>query len=1072
LVRKAASIRKSDSVASWLYGVAYRTAMNAKKIETRRHQRERQARSRSPEQPVAEAALRELQALLDEEVQRLPQKYRAPFVLCCLEGKSKAEAAQELGWKHGTVSGRLAQARQRLQQRLTRRGVTLTAALCATGIFQDSVKAAVPEAVIRAVLSFAAGRAGTVSASAAALAEGVLKAMLATKLKLGALLLFALGTLATGVGLAAYQVSAAKHEPQHPQTPQPVAKHTEQPRPDVDKPARTDRYGDPLPPGVLARLGTVRFRHSDQVNGIAFCPNGRSLASVSEDGTLRLWDTATGKGVRRWGNSEHPAQYFALAPDGSFLASGAGTENLRLWDTATGTERRSLSNPGYYTARVAVSPDSKIIAWSGARAATGGIGHCIALWDATTGQKSRSFEAKANSWTPPVVAFSPDCRTLAWGREDLTIQLWDVAMGTEIRRFGVQEPQKGQPNPYKCVTDLAFSPDGKILGCCGRWQDASLWDVTTGKEIGRLPGGSLGVHCLAFSPDGKLLASASSGFFNPGQIHLWNLKTLQQAGEFTIGPGTLGVAFSRDGQTLAANGGPAIHLWDVRTGKEIVPDRGHTVELSYCSVLGDQRTLITTTGDGTIRRWDLATGKELSRTALPPTSRLGMVLSPDGTIAACYRHKQVEERVLEGGLSLWDLPTQKERALPWRPNINAAIFSPDSKVLFTWGYDLKEKIGIVRSWDVATGTELRELVRGSFGSIQLSPDGKVLAGASGKEKAIFLWDAATGQELGRAALDEETAKNPGSCFLALSADSRLLAICGTNPITQPINLAPYVHIHLWDIATGKKLRQFGRCNTGYQGIAFSPDGRTLATATGGRMITAAARENRIRLWEVATGSERLALEGHAGRVTKLLFAENGRALVSAGTDTTALVWDLTGLRAQGEHSEQKRIPSDLEDLWTALADSNGTKAYQAIWQLAATPGRTVKFLREHLHPAEPADEKTLGRLVADLDGPAYPVRERATRELSKLERLAESALRKALAGQPSPELRQRIQQLLEQLETVPSAERLQALRAVEVLEIAGTPEARQLLEVLAKGAPEARLTQEAKASLERLTKQP
>jgi hypothetical protein len=214
------------------------------------------------------------------------------------------------------------------------------------------------------------------------------------------------------------------------------------------------------------------------------------------------------------------------------------------------------------------------------------------------------------------------------------------------------------------------------------------------------------------------------------------------------------------------------------------------------------------------------------------------------------------------------------------------------------------------------------------------------------------------------------------------------------------------------------------------------------------------------------------LEGHAGRVLQLLFGENGRKLISSSADTTAMVWDLTGLRTTAALPAEKNLPSELREFWRVLGEANAAKAYQAIWRLTATPSPTVAFLRAHLHPVKPVDVKTLANLLADLDSPEYLVRQKAALELSKLDRLAEAALRKARTGQPVLELRRRIEQLLEQIEAVPFPDLLRAMRAVEALERVETAEARRLLNELANGAPEARLTQEAKSSLERLAKQP
>jgi RNA polymerase sigma factor (sigma-70 family) len=236
LARKAPSIRKLESLASWLHGVAQRTALNVRKGVLRRRGYEKPRASPVPQSPVAVAAYKETEAALDAEVQRLPERYRAPFVLCCLEGKSRPEAAKELAWKEGTVSSRLARARHLLQHRLTRRGIALAATLSAAladSTMSSAMSATASDATVKAASLFAvrsASVAAIVSGKVVRLAEGVLQMLLVSKLKKVSIVLatlIALGMVAVAYGMFAgprpdQQVTAAQPAPQVQDQPKEV----------------------------------------------------------------------------------------------------------------------------------------------------------------------------------------------------------------------------------------------------------------------------------------------------------------------------------------------------------------------------------------------------------------------------------------------------------------------------------------------------------------------------------------------------------------------------------------------------------------------------------------------------------------------------------------------------------------------------------------------------------------------------------------------------------------------------------------------------------------------------------
>jgi hypothetical protein len=245
-------------------------------------------------------------------------------------------------------------------------------------------------------------------------------------------------------------------------------------------------------------------------------------------------------------------------------------------------------------------------------------------------------------------------------------------------------------------------------------------------------------------------------------------------------------------------------------------------------------------------------------------------------------------------------------------------------------------------------------------------------------------------------------------------------------------------------------------------LAFSPDGRTLAWA--------AERGPAVHLVELASGRERHRFRGHGGPVKTLTFSADGNALVSGSEDTTALVWDLAGKCGTPREAVK---PDDGESYWGDLAADDPARAYRAMRRLGASPAEAVAVVRRRLQPTHAVDEKRVAGLLADLDSNEFAVRESAQKELEKFGEVAAPACRKTLRGDPSAEVRRRLDALLEKEAREarePSPDRLRALRAVEILERIGTPEAQQALRLLAAGAPGARLTREAKASLERLAR--
>lgn len=1134
LARKAASVHRRAALASWLYGVARRVAGDARRAAVRREARERRAANVGHAQPDLESAWRELQAVLAEEVERLPEKYQMPFVLCCLEGRSKSEAAAQLGLKEGTVSSRLAEARKRMQQRLAQRGLSLTGALCAVAATADTASA-LSSALVTATVSGAlgAGAATVVGASArvVALANGVTKAMFASKLKAATALLLAVVLLVAAAGIQIHRVLA---DPPAGEAPPP-----EEPKPDkapAAKQEKADAPADPLPAGAVLRLGSTRLRHGRGVSQLVLSPDGTKVAAYG-GGHLSIWDTRTGGAVRR---VELPKQTQSLQATLAWLADGRGIVVLQGSDTRdiarlTGsdgsvwefTDEKAVPKilPGWggsIAAAVmrkqppqdkesdwcyAVSPDGKTLAVGRGSLHSMDIGifspmevrfgpddqeRAILLRPLETGAVVSELPAPKELARLPGnckrLSFTPDGKrlvALGHAKDEHLVVIWDLASGKETARFKAprptQNPRESGPRP------MAVSNTTVAIGL--EDGSTSLWDLATGKErkldtdhVTKASPESTGTVAVAFAPNGQTLATGG----RDGLVKLWDvasgrhLRTLEQ--QYTR---IEALAWSRDGRTVASavsDGSMArdgeIRLWDAATGKEVCPQPGHHGGVFRTVLSPDGKTAVTAGWDRTVRCWDTATGREL--------------------------------RVLGGVSTGWD----RELAV-----------SPDSRTVLA----SVPKEGL-RTWDLATGRETTpdDLPDGlRFGALAFTPDGRQLVTAAGPRITVLDWPRLKVQRSFDLPKPDKQPKEYECLRLAVSPDSRWLATVAERSgwrVENPPSPAGGV-VDLWDLGTGQHIRrlaewrqlawyfqpatmaaftadgqvvlapgtgtvpaQGGRPEQPSGGAAALLDPLTprwvrsfpsqwqyytaaIAVAPDGRTLYVSGDSSVIVAFEVATGKPRRTIHGHAGCVRSLAVAPDGRRLLSGSDDAFALLWDTTPAGAAKPRKEPLTAAA-ADELWVALGGPDAQPAYAAMADLAAAPDGVVVLRRELKPvPAAPTDAE-LDHTFTDLDNEDFATRVKASLRLVEFGELAVPGVRKRLATTESAEVRKRALAFLDKVDPAPgSPYRLRQMRAVELLEGLATPAARDVLSELAKGAAEAPLTQEAAAALERLRRQ-
>lgn len=808
---------------------------------------------------------------------------------------------------------------------------------------------------------------------------------------------------------------------------------------------------------------------------------------------IEVWDLAADKRVQQWDFPEcvDEAGAVAISPDGSTVI--AAMPALLRWNVTTGAALTSFKprDAEYPIYALHFSSDgNKLVAYetyprSYRSRYFGPIGY----------DASMMFEG-ANWYALPLSGMAgPKTRLLQ-------TTLWSLGKQTVFRK---QEPlttildAKTGAKLLEIGTEngpVIVSPDASLVALTGgRGLNSALRIDLRRAERGWPYVGSITGSTIVFSPDGKRAVVDQAG--------IWNIATRKRVQGITqYGNGN--VRFSPDGKLLALvksdpNDAPSPYsrysrdftvspygIWeqsnnhlqivDLTTGKPKNYADGYSEAVGGLAYSPDGKWLASFSRD-TLFMHDARTGAELRRWTAHKAPIVHFAFSPDG--------KSLASTSLDNHIVLWDPMTGKEqRRLSYQNQRESLLaFSSDRKMLIS----LAEG-NVVRRWNLIEGKTIDSMQPMNMATAALSPNGDFVAYLSVDQETNSVrlqWlNTRTGKKLGGADSQITFGQGSGSDSLVFSTDGKLLAASGYLPMADD----KLQHaLRVWENATQREVARFSINQVPTRLLALSPDGRVLAHgfSTQAQIKTGYGNGESMTLYGtpecprgiilrdvVGTQNDKdlRPITAHLGPVTCLAFSPDGKFLATGGADQVVYVWRVEHFFKPGELPKPK---ASLVDYWPVLAELDAGNAHRAMAQLQRRPQDTSGLLRKQIKPAVVTESKVIDKHLRDLASGNFAVRSQANLALEKLGAEAATQLKAAVAKPANLEVKRRLETLLDKLDRpFENPDNLRVYRSLTVLERIGTPEARQLLEELSRGAPSSWLTAEARLSVQRLSTKP
>jgi WD40 repeat protein len=748
---------------------------------------------------------------------------------------------------------------------------------------------------------------------------------------------------------------------------------------------------------VDGRFGTYRFRHVDGASGVAFSPDGQWIASVGADRLVRIRDIATGAHVRTLRGSHSPLLGVAFSRDGKRLAAVGESGELRLWDPGNG---RKHGSQGRWIDLGEDEAEGNALAFSPTadQFAVEALDHKVLLCRG----KDRKLEGALKGMEKRVyaLAYSPDGESLAAAGAGGEVRLWNLK---------TRDREWSREIGSRAVLALSWSPDGSLLAVGSSGGDLRLRDGRTGAAVRRLDGHGVAVSSAAFFPDGKRLVSAG----RDRRVRIWDVATGAKLLEIRLPAEVSAIAVSPDGNLLATSDlGGAVRLWEASTGKERDHAPGHRGAISDLALDGSGALLVTASADRTVRFWDTRTRTEVGALRIPGAECGRVAMSRDGRVVVCSSN--------DGVVRVFDRVAGRRLHRIRRPSVWGAMGGPVAIAPDGSRYALGRDDGALEIRDAVSGALDRtiEAVKKDrpCNGLFWSADGLRIVAARW-EQPVVVYDAATGREV--AALDTVG----HLCIdLSLSAAGETLATVGADGA-----------LTVFDVDSNRK-----------RAWSASRNFRSVALSEDGLLVAAGSSWNTVEVFDAMSGKPVRESFKLRGFVECLAFTPDGRSLIAAGRDAVPLA---------------RRLPEDddpalgLADLWTALAGSRS--GHLASWRLAARPGAAA-FLKDRLAIRLPAPDEAFLADLAALSDSEVAAREAASRRLSARNVEYLPLLQDAFADAKDPEAQGRLSLILESWEATDRPAARQRARAIGALRRAGTQEAAEVLQCLAKESPLAR----------------